>query len=61
MTTIDENTKTELVREIATTLAKKQRLAFASDFHAFAEGEHCPGRSFFRELSERAKYKEKRW
>ena len=38
MTTIDENTKTELVREIATALAKKQRLAFASDFHAFAEG-----------------------
>src|SRR6266581_631956 len=38
MTTIDENTKTELIREIATALAKKQRLAFASDFHAFAEG-----------------------
>src|SRR5216117_1132497 len=38
MTTMDENTKTELVREIATILAKKQRLAFASDFHAFAEG-----------------------
>lgn len=35
---IDETTKAELVREIATTLAKKQRLAFASDFHAFAEG-----------------------
>lgn len=37
MTTIDEVTKAELVREIAATLAKKQRLAFASDFHAFAE------------------------
>src|SRR6266516_3875389 len=38
MTTMDENTKTELVREIVIALAKKQRLAFASDFHAFAEG-----------------------
>jgi 2-C-methyl-D-erythritol 2,4-cyclodiphosphate synthase len=38
MTTIDKATKAELVREIAATLAKKQRLAFASDFHAFAEG-----------------------
>src|SRR5438874_7156049 len=38
MITIDETTKAELVREIALTLAKKQRLAFASDFHAFAEG-----------------------
>jgi len=38
MTTIDKNTKAELVREIAVTLAKQQRLAFASDFHAFAEG-----------------------
>src|SRR5215471_13390864 len=38
MTTIDQKTKAELVREIATTLASKQRLAFASDFHAFAEG-----------------------
>lgn len=35
---LDEATRTELVREIALTLAKKQRLAFASDFHAFAEG-----------------------
>lgn len=35
---IDEQAKTELVREIATTLATKQRLAFASDFHTFAEG-----------------------
>ena len=35
---IDETTKSALVREIAMTLAKKQRLAFASDFHAFAEG-----------------------
>jgi 2-C-methyl-D-erythritol 2,4-cyclodiphosphate synthase len=38
MTTLDTTTKAELVREIATTLAQKQRLAFASDFHAFAEG-----------------------
>src|SRR5260370_9651616 len=38
MTHLDEATRTELVREIALTLAKKQRLAFASDFHAFAEG-----------------------
>lgn len=38
MTTLDENAKAELIREIATILAKKQRLAFASDFHAFAEG-----------------------
>src|SRR5437879_2078784 len=38
MTTLDENAKTELIREIATVLAKKQRLAFASDFHAFTEG-----------------------
>jgi len=35
---IDEDTKTALIREIAITLAKKQRLAFASDYHAFAEG-----------------------
>lgn len=35
---LDEPTRGELVREIALTLAKKQRLAFASDFHAFAEG-----------------------
>src|SRR5256885_14831315 len=38
MTMIDENTKAELIREIATTLARKQRLAFASDFHALTEG-----------------------
>ena len=38
MTTIDEATKSELVREIALTLARKQSLSFASDFHAFAEG-----------------------
>src|SRR5436853_4904093 len=38
MTTLDEHTKAELIREIATVLAKKQRLAFASDFHALAEG-----------------------
>ena len=35
---LDESTRAELVREIAQTLAKTQRLAFASDFHAFAEG-----------------------
>ena len=35
---LDETTKSALVREIAMALAKKQRLAFASDFHAFAEG-----------------------
>jgi 2-C-methyl-D-erythritol 2,4-cyclodiphosphate synthase len=38
MTQFDEATRAELVREVALTLAKKQRLAFASDFHAFAEG-----------------------
>src|SRR3989442_9136049 len=38
MTNIDETTKSALVREVAITLAKKQRLAFASDFHALAEG-----------------------
>lgn len=38
MTHLDETTRAELVREIALTLARKQRLAFASDFHAFAEG-----------------------
>lgn len=35
---LDEPSRAELVREIAQTLAKTQRLAFASDFHAFAEG-----------------------
>lgn len=35
---LDEATRKELVREIALTLAKQQRLAFASDFHAFVEG-----------------------
>ena|SRR5947209_5451915 len=38
MTIIDKTTRDELVREIAMTLAEKQRLAFASDYHAFAEG-----------------------
>lgn len=38
MTNIDNTTKDELIKEIVMTLAKKQRLAFASDFHAFAEG-----------------------
>jgi 2-C-methyl-D-erythritol 2,4-cyclodiphosphate synthase len=37
MTSLDDATKAELVREIALTLAHKQRLAFASDFHAFVE------------------------
>jgi len=40
MTVIDEATKLELVREVALMLAKKQRLSFASDFHAFVEGRH---------------------
>jgi 2-C-methyl-D-erythritol 2,4-cyclodiphosphate synthase len=35
---LDKDTKSELIREITTALAKKQRLAFASDFHAFDEG-----------------------
>lgn len=35
---VDDATRTKLVREVALTLAKKQRLAFASDFHVFAEG-----------------------
>ena len=38
MNILDEATKSELIREIALTLAKKQRLSFASDFHAFIEG-----------------------
>ncbi len=38
MTVFDEATRAELVRELALTLARKQRLTFASDFHAFAEG-----------------------
>ena len=38
MTHLDDTTRRELAREIALTLAKQQRLAFASDFHAFAEG-----------------------
>jgi 2-C-methyl-D-erythritol 2,4-cyclodiphosphate synthase len=35
----DETIHAELVREIARALAQKQHLAFASDFHAFAEGQ----------------------
>jgi 2-C-methyl-D-erythritol 2,4-cyclodiphosphate synthase len=35
---MDENTKKELVKELALTLAQKQRLSFASDFHALVEG-----------------------
>jgi 2-C-methyl-D-erythritol 2,4-cyclodiphosphate synthase len=38
MTDLDESTKLQLVREIAILLARKQRLSFASDFHAFADG-----------------------
>ena len=38
MINLDEPIRAELVREIARTMATKQRLAFASDFHAFAEG-----------------------
>src|SRR5690348_8634875 len=34
----DQNSKSELIKEIARALATKQKLAFASDFHAFAEG-----------------------
>lgn len=39
---LDEPTRAELVREIARTMATKQRLAFASDFHAFTEGRRLP-------------------
>jgi 2-C-methyl-D-erythritol 2,4-cyclodiphosphate synthase len=35
---MDEKTKKELIREVALALAKKQRISWASDFHAFAEG-----------------------
>lgn len=35
---MDSVSKQELIREVLLTLAKKQRLSFASDFHAFAEG-----------------------
>lgn len=38
MTDLDEATRAALVREVVLTLAKKQRLAFASDFHTFVEG-----------------------
>src|SRR5579875_2878120 len=38
MANIDKSTLAVLTREIALTLAQKQRLAFASDFHAFIEG-----------------------
>lgn len=38
MMSLDEATRSQLVREVALTLAKKQHLAFATDFHAFAEG-----------------------
>lgn len=38
MTQLNDTTRAELIREVILTLAKKQRLAFASDFHAFAEG-----------------------
>jgi 2-C-methyl-D-erythritol 2,4-cyclodiphosphate synthase len=35
---IDDTMRSALVREVARLLIQKQRLAFASDFHAFAEG-----------------------
>src|ERR1039457_2421809 len=38
MTHMDKPTLATLIREVAFTLAQKQRLAFASDFHAFVEG-----------------------
>src|SRR6266404_232620 len=38
MTNIDKSALATLAREVALILAQKQRLAFASDFHAFAEG-----------------------
>src|SRR6266700_7878315 len=38
MTNIDKPTLAALTRAVALTLAQKQRLAFASDFHALAEG-----------------------
>lgn len=38
MIQLDETARKELVRDIALLLAQKQRLAFASDFHAFIEG-----------------------
>lgn len=36
MIQLDDTSRSALVREVAQALAKKQRLAFASDFHAFA-------------------------
>ncbi|HZR43553.1 MAG TPA: hypothetical protein VFB12_25790 [Ktedonobacteraceae bacterium] len=38
MTHLDDKVKAEFVREIVLILAQKQRMAFASDFHAFVEG-----------------------
>jgi 2-C-methyl-D-erythritol 2,4-cyclodiphosphate synthase len=35
---LDEATRKELIHEIAHVLVTKQRLVFASDFHAFADG-----------------------
>src|SRR5436309_7733921 len=35
---LDEPTKAALAREVAIMLATKQQFAFASDFHAFAQG-----------------------
>lgn len=35
---MNEQEKQALIREVALTLAKKQRIAWASDFHSFAEG-----------------------
>lgn len=36
--TLDETTRAEIVREVALAVVRKQRLAFATDFHAFADG-----------------------
>jgi 2-C-methyl-D-erythritol 2,4-cyclodiphosphate synthase len=38
MTNFDEINKSQLAQEIASILARKQHLAFASDFHSFKEG-----------------------
>src|SRR5579872_7058799 len=38
MSQLDETSQATLAREIATILAKKQRLASATDFHAFIDG-----------------------
>lgn len=35
---LDDTTRAEIVREVALAVVRKQRLAFATDFHAFADG-----------------------